>query len=212
MPRDTGLRERKKQQMRHQLADVAAQLFAERGYDAVSVADVARAAGVSDQTVFNYFPTKPELVLDRADEIREFYRERVRDRPRGVTPADALRPRVHGDVDRYAAADLALARGEFPAQCLESGVLRRFALETRDDQAVAIADAIAETDPDLHPLVVRAHAAALVAVIQAITDRIGAAVLRGADRAASIAGMRADADAALDDLSAHFQAMRSRSA
>jgi AcrR family transcriptional regulator len=202
-----GLRERKKQQMRHQLADVAARLFAERGYDAVSVADVARAAGVSDQTVFNYFPTKPELVLDRAEEIREFYRVTVHDRPAGVTPADALRPLVHDDITRYTEADFALARGEFPAQCLESGVLRRFALEIRDQQAGTIASAIGRTDPGLHPLVVRAHAAALVAVIQEITDRIGAAVLSGADRASSAAGMRADADTALDDASEHFHAI-----
>ena len=210
MPRNTGLRERKKQQMRHQLADVAARLFAEHGYDAVSVSDVARAAGVSDQTVFNYFPTKPELVLDRAEEIREFYREQVRNRPDGVTPADALRPLIHGDIDRYAEADFSIARGEFPAQCLESSVLRRFALETRNQQADSIAEAIAATDPGLHPLVVRAHAAGLVAVIQVITDQIGAAVLNGADRAGSIAGMRADADAAFDDASEHFRAITAR--
>ncbi|MFI5958921.1 TetR/AcrR family transcriptional regulator [Cryptosporangium sp. NPDC051539] len=207
MPRTTGLRERKKQQMRHQLADVAARLFAEHGYDAVSVSDVARAAGVSDQTVFNYFPTKPELVLDRAEEIREFYRETVRDRPDDVTPADALRPLVHGDIDRYARADLAIARGEFPAQCLGSSVLRRFALEARDQQADAIADAIGETHPGLHPLVVRAHAAALVAVIQVVTDRIGVALLDDAERAEVVAGLRADADAALDDASDHFRAL-----
>jgi AcrR family transcriptional regulator len=210
MPRVNGLREFKKQQMRHQLADVAARLFAEHGYDAVSVSDVARTAGVSDQTVFNYFPTKPELVLDRADEIRELYRETVRDRPAGVTPADALRPLVHGDIDRYVAADFALARGEFPAQCLQSDVLRRFALEVRDQQAGAIAEAITGTDPGLHPLVVRAHAAALVAVIQAITDRIGAAVLSDAERTAAAAGMRADADAALDDAADHFRTIASR--
>jgi AcrR family transcriptional regulator len=207
MPKEIGLRERKKRQMREQLADIAARLFAERGYDAVSVTEVARAAGVSDQTVFNYFPTKPELVLDRAEEFRELYRATVRDRPAGVTPAEALRPLVHGDIDRYATTDLAHARGEFPAQCLESGVLRRFALETRDQQATAIADAIGGTDPGLHPVVVRAHAAALVAVIQVITDRIGAAVLAGAGPAAATAGMHADADAALDDAAAHFRAI-----
>jgi AcrR family transcriptional regulator len=207
MPRTSGLRERKKQQMREQLADVAARLFAEHGYDAVSVADVARVAGVSDQTVFNYFPTKPELVLDRADEFRELYRATVRDRAAGVTPADALRPLVHGDIDRYVGSDFAMARGEFPAQCLESGVLRRFALEMRDQQVTAIAEAIGETDPGLHSLVVRAHAAALVAVIQVITDRIGAAVLSGEDRTGPAVSMRADADAALDDASGHFTTM-----
>jgi len=206
----TGLRERKKLQQRHRLADVAARLFAERGYDAVSVSDVARAADVSDQTVYNYFPTKPELVLDRAEEIRARYREVVLGRADGVTPADALRPLVHGDIDRYHGADFELARGEFPAQCLGSGVLRRFALEVRDRQAETIADAILQTAPDLHPLVARAHAAALVAVVQAITDRIGAAVIAGGDRDDAAAGMHRDADQALDDATEHFRAMTAR--
>jgi AcrR family transcriptional regulator len=60
-----GLRERKKRMMRQQLSDTATQLFMERGFDAVRVSDVAEACGVSEKTVFNYFPTKESLVLDR---------------------------------------------------------------------------------------------------------------------------------------------------
>jgi AcrR family transcriptional regulator len=60
-----GLRERKKRLMRQQLSDVATQLFMERGFDAVRVAEIAAACGVSEKTVFNYFPTKESLVLDR---------------------------------------------------------------------------------------------------------------------------------------------------
>ena len=62
-----GLRERKKRLMRQQLSDTATQLFVEHGFDAVRVADVAAACGVSEKTVFNYFPTKEALVLDRWD-------------------------------------------------------------------------------------------------------------------------------------------------
>ena len=62
-----GLRERKKRLMRQQLTDTAARMFMERGFDAVRVAEVAEACGVSEKTVFNYFPTKEALVLDRLE-------------------------------------------------------------------------------------------------------------------------------------------------
>src|SRR6478752_8243526 len=62
-----GLRERKKRLMRQQLSDTATRMFLERGFDQVRVAEVAEACGVSEKTVFNYFPTKESLVLDRLD-------------------------------------------------------------------------------------------------------------------------------------------------
>ena len=62
-----GLRERKKRLMRQQLSDTATRMFMEHGFDAVRVADVAEACGVSEKTVFNYFPTKESLVLDRLE-------------------------------------------------------------------------------------------------------------------------------------------------
>src|SRR3954447_21115308 len=62
-----GLRERKKREMRRQLSDTAARLFLRNGFDAFRVADVAEACGVSEKTVFNYFPTKESLVLDQLE-------------------------------------------------------------------------------------------------------------------------------------------------
>ena len=64
-PPAEGLRERKKRLMRQQLSDTATRMFMEHGFDAVRVAEVAEACGVSEKTVFNYFPTKESLVLDR---------------------------------------------------------------------------------------------------------------------------------------------------
>src|SRR5262249_615740 len=75
-----SLRERKKAATRVAIADAAAQLFAEFGYDNVSVERVAREAGVSKQTVFNYFPSKELLVFDRADEVRTIMVAALRDR------------------------------------------------------------------------------------------------------------------------------------
>jgi AcrR family transcriptional regulator len=62
-----GLRERKKRLMRQLLSDTATRMFLDRGFDAVRVAEVAEACGVSEKTVFNYFPTKESLVLDRLE-------------------------------------------------------------------------------------------------------------------------------------------------
>ena len=66
-PAAEGLRERKKRLMRQQLSDTATHMFMERGFDAVRVMEIADACGVSEKTVFNYFPTKESLILDRLE-------------------------------------------------------------------------------------------------------------------------------------------------
>ena len=65
------MRERKKARTRQVIADAAARLFAERGYRRVAVSDVAREAEVSEQTVYNYFQTKEQLVIDRDQQIQD---------------------------------------------------------------------------------------------------------------------------------------------
>jgi AcrR family transcriptional regulator len=62
-----GLRERKKRLMRQQLSGTATAMFLERGFDGVRVAEVAAACGVSEKTVFNYFPVKEALIMDRLE-------------------------------------------------------------------------------------------------------------------------------------------------
>src|ERR1700737_4283873 len=76
-----GLRERKKERTRRHIADSAARLFAERGYEQVAVGDVARKAEVAEQTVYNYFPTKEQLVIDRDQRVRDRLCELIRSRP-----------------------------------------------------------------------------------------------------------------------------------
>ncbi|MEU3312170.1 TetR family transcriptional regulator [Streptomyces sp. NPDC006656] len=90
MENTTGLRESKKLRTRRHLAATALELFLERGFDAVSVADVAAAAEVSKPTLFRYFPSKEDLVLDRFADHQDEAARTVRDRPAGRSPVGAL--------------------------------------------------------------------------------------------------------------------------
>jgi AcrR family transcriptional regulator len=85
-----GLRERKKQQTRQLIAETARRLFSERGFDRVTVAEVARAADVSEQTVFNYFPTKEDLVYWRLESFEEELLATIREREPGESALAAF--------------------------------------------------------------------------------------------------------------------------
>jgi AcrR family transcriptional regulator len=78
-------------QTRARIREVANRLFIERGYDSVTVAEVAREAGVSSVTVFNHFPRKEDLFLDRTSDAVEFLRAAIRDRAPGVDALAGLR-------------------------------------------------------------------------------------------------------------------------
>jgi len=82
-----GLRELKKQRMYRDVSGVAVRLFLEKGFDAVSVAEVAAAAGISKPTLFRYFPAKEDLVLHQIADHRE---ESARVVAGAAAPADAL--------------------------------------------------------------------------------------------------------------------------
>ncbi len=83
-----GLRERKKRLMRQRLSDTATAMFLERGFDAVRVAEVADACGVSEKTVFNYFPVKEALIMDRLEGTLAALRDELAER--SVAPVDAV--------------------------------------------------------------------------------------------------------------------------
>lgn len=84
-----GLRERKKRQTRQMLTDTATAMFMARGFDAVRVAEIAEACGVSEKTVFNYFPTKESLILDRWATLPTALTSALAD-PRTPPPSAAL--------------------------------------------------------------------------------------------------------------------------
>ena len=87
----SGLRQEKKQHLRQAIADAALRLFAARGFEHVTVAEVARAAGVSEKTVFNYFPTKEDLFFDEAAEREQALLALLRERAPGESILAALR-------------------------------------------------------------------------------------------------------------------------
>ena len=87
---ELGLRERKKQQTRELIAETARALFAERGFEAVTVAEIARTADVSEKTVFNYFPTKEDLVYWRLETFEEELLAAIRDRKPGESALAAF--------------------------------------------------------------------------------------------------------------------------
>src|SRR4051794_17105525 len=86
-----GHRERKKQRTREQIVDAAFKLFAERGYAATTVADIAAAADIAPRTFFSYFPSKEEVVFYDFEGLFASLSEAIRGRPDGVSAIDALR-------------------------------------------------------------------------------------------------------------------------
>ena len=87
---ELGLRERKKQRTRQQIAETARRLFAERGFEAVTVAEIAREAEVAQATVFNYFPTKEDLFYSRLEAFEEELLAAIREREPGQSVLDAF--------------------------------------------------------------------------------------------------------------------------
>ncbi len=110
MAAELGLRERKKERTRQLLADTARRLFSERGFEQVSVAEIARAAEVSQATVFNYFPNKEDLVYNRLETFEEQLLSAIRDRPRGETVIAAFRNFILEPRGLLAATDEASAK------------------------------------------------------------------------------------------------------
>ncbi|MFG2616367.1 TetR/AcrR family transcriptional regulator [Streptomyces sp. NPDC048507] len=167
MDKTTGLRESKKLRTRRQLAATALELFLERGFDAVSVADVAAAAEVSKPTLFRYFPSKEDLLLDRFADHQDEAARIVRDRAPGRTPVRAVREHF---VEALAGRDpitglcdhpgvLAFQRLLYSTPSLESRMAHYTAREVELLAAVLEAEAVA-------PLTARLASLSLVTVRQ----------------------------------------------
>ncbi|HXC78771.1 MAG TPA: helix-turn-helix domain-containing protein [Candidatus Acidoferrum sp.] len=177
---ELGLRERKKRQTRQLIFDAAKRLFAERGFDSVTVAEIARAAEVSEVTVFNYFPTKEDLFYGGMQFFEEQLIDAVRTRARGQSAVGAFRNRLLEGADRLASRETvaaikkgALAISKSPALVArERDIVDRYTRQL----ALVLAGETGARDDDVEAL---SAAGALMAVHRMLVDRARKHVLAG---------------------------------
>jgi AcrR family transcriptional regulator len=203
MRTEPGLRERKKERRRQLIAEAAHGLFADRGFEAVTVAEVARAADVSEGTVFNYFPTKEELFYSGMEAFEAQLVEAVRDRPAGESVLAAFRRFVLERSSRLAEEEVADVIAS-AARIIDGSP----ALQARERQIVAgftgaLADLIAEEQGARGGTVEAwAVANALMGVQRALVAHVRARVLAGVRGRALAAEVRAQGKRAFARLEA----------
>jgi AcrR family transcriptional regulator len=197
-----GLRERKKRQTREAIARAAMELFEAHGFDEVTVAEVARAADVSEKTVFNYYPTKEDLLLHGSDERRAALIEAIRARPRGTPLVKPFRDFTMAflDVVERGPVETIVA---LPRLVAQSKALRDRLFLGWEREAATLSPVIAEeagaSEGDLVPAVVaRTLAWTHRIVFRAAFQRL----LAGEDRGEVAADLRKQARRAYDQLEA----------
>ncbi|MGW6730467.1 TetR/AcrR family transcriptional regulator [Nocardia sp. NPDC055029] len=172
MTTQQGLRARKKQQTREQISHKATELFLERGFDKVTIADVAAAADVAKMTVTNYFPRKEDLALDLGEVFAEQLAAVVRGREPGASALVALRGAYLAAV---AAQDpvIGFSGAPFAKMITDSPALTARLREFHEDREAALARALAEATgaapDDITP---RVAAAQLAGVHRVLFDEI----------------------------------------
>lgn len=190
-----GLRERKKQQTRQQIAEIARRRFAEESFERVTVAEIAREAQVSQKTVFNYFPTKEDLVYWRLESFEQELLAAIRDRAEGESVLEAFgrfvrapRGMLGDDVDEETREQLAaLTRTIAESPALLARERQIFEGYTR-----SLADVI--PGDGIEPWVT---ANALMGVHRALVDHARRRILEGARHPELAEEIRAEADRAL---------------
>jgi AcrR family transcriptional regulator len=195
-----GLRERKKRQTHEAIAHAAMELFAVHGFDAVTVADVARAADVSEKTVFNYFPAKEDLVLHGGEERRAALVEAIRTRPPGASIVEPFCAGTMEFMDRVQ-HDPVESIVVVPRLVAGSRTLRDRLFLSWEQEAATLAPVIAEEagagEDDLVPAVVaRTLAWTHRVVFRAAFTRL----LAGEDQRAVAADLREQARRAYEAL------------
>jgi AcrR family transcriptional regulator len=191
----TGLRERKKQATRQAIHEAAMKLFAERGYDATTIADIADAAGISPRTFFSYFSAKEEAVFQKFNMAYDEFSRALAERPEGTTALDALRAWIIREAHKYTPTPENLRleaklRQESPAVA---------ACELRHNRmyearlAEAVAQDLGEPADSLRPRLV---AAAAMAALQVSGDKAEASL---GENPEAVERFAADPMAFLDD-------------
>jgi AcrR family transcriptional regulator len=165
----TGLRERKKQQTRQAIHEAAMRLFAERGFEATTIADIAAAADIAPRTFFAYFPSKEEAVFPKFELAIEEFSQRLSERPPGTTAIEVLRDWLHTAAKEHM-PDPEMMKLEARLR-RDSPTVAACDLRHRDQFEKRLAEAVAE-DLDEQPGALRPRivAGAAVAALQAFED------------------------------------------
>ena len=156
---DEGLRERKRRLTRQRISDVATILFGARGFDNVKVSEVADIVGVSEKTVYNYFPTKESMVLDWADETVESMARVIRECPPNESLTAAVVRAMKEDMERFDVVpdDIVVFLPRFVDLIDSTPALRAAWLEMYDRIVTVATEALAaraEVDPrDPEPMI-----------------------------------------------------------
>jgi AcrR family transcriptional regulator len=167
-----GLRERKKQRTREQIIEAAMGLFAERGYQATTIADIAAAADVAPRTFFSYFPSKEAVVFHNVDRDLDALAATLRDRLPGETAFDALRRWIDAMFDEWTAEEQEtilrkrLCGEDEGLANFEGGVMARI----NELLLEAIANDLGEPQDALRPRLVAAAAMAALTSLEGKDD------------------------------------------
>jgi AcrR family transcriptional regulator len=188
-----GLRERKKLQTRESIADAAMGLFVQRGFDRVTVAEVAEAAGVSAKTVFNYFPTKEDLFFDEADAQEAALVAAIRERPPGESIAAAICRQEAEHCARMCSRGFA----EFAKLIEDSPALRAKELEVMARFTRTIATTL-EEEVGCDQVEASVAASLLVGVVWQFFVMARKRALAGRHGAAAVRSLRADLERAYE--------------
>lgn len=163
-----GLRERKRRRTRAAIADTALELFRARGFDGVTVTEIAEAAEVAEKTVYNHFPVKAALVFDAGDELLEELLEAVRSRGAGAPALDGVRAFLDRRAARAAHRSPPRPTPEFLRLIEASPTLQAYRREMFTRWESALARVLAQ-DTDAPPGAAEPFvaAAAVIAVLRA---------------------------------------------
>jgi AcrR family transcriptional regulator len=174
MSTQTDLRSRKRLATRQGISNAATRLFLERGFDHVTVDEIAMAADVGRMTVFNHFPRKEDMFFDRDEEGREMLRAALRQRDPRVAPIETLRLLAHQLVAQHSPYVSFTPESQGFVETIEaSATLQARARAIRNELWQLVAQALWESagrapdDPDAHLAAGLLLATWTVALIQA---------------------------------------------
>jgi AcrR family transcriptional regulator len=197
-----GLRERKKRRTRETIAKAALRLFAERGYDRTTLADIAEAADVSTRTIFSYFDSKEEILFCDEEPIYELLKHKLETRPPGANTVDALREFM-ADLDRP--DENAILRKKIVQADEHLRLSERARLARAEELLVdSIAKDLDARPDDIRPRLV---AASMTAAFGSLSDRLAAE----SGESISHEQMMGIVDEVLEFLRGGLEAMRHRS-